>query len=287
MLTYMFPGQGSQFLGMGEELLNDFKTLSNRASDILGYDIRELCIKDPNKQLSNTQYTQPAIFVVSVLAYLKHFETTSKKSDFLAGHSLGEYAALFAAGVFDFETGVKLVKKRGELMSQSKSGGMAAVMGASSDKIQSLLRDHHFDRIEVANFNSPVQTVLSGDTSQITKAADIFENAGVRYIPLPVSAAFHSSYMTSARDDFSNFLQEFRFKPCKIPVISNVTAKAYVAGQESKLLTEQITSSVRWTDTVAFLEAQGDMQFLELGPGQVLTGLLAAIQKHNKAAAAA
>lgn len=287
MLTYMFPGQGSQFLGMGEELLNDFKTLGNRAGDILGYDIRELCIKDPNKQLNNTQYTQPAIFVVSALAYLKHFETTSKKSDFLAGHSLGEYAALFAAGVFDFETGVKLVKKRGELMSQSKSGGMAAVMGASNDRIQSLLRDHHFDRIEVANFNSPVQTVLSGDTSQITKAADVFENAGVRYIPLPVSAAFHSSYMTSARDEFSNFLQGFRFKPCKIPVISNVTAKAYVVGQESKLLTEQITSSVRWTDTVAFLEAQGDMQFLELGPGQVLTGLLAAIQKHNKAAAAA
>lgn len=287
MLTYMFPGQGSQFLGMGEELLNDFKTLSNRASDILGYDIRELCVKDPNKQLNNTRYTQPAIFVVSALAYLKHFETTSKKSDFLAGHSLGEYAALFAAGVFDFETGVRLVKKRGELMSQSKSGAMAAVIGTTYDRIQTLLRDHHFDRIEVANFNSPVQTVLSGDASQITQAADVFENAGIRYIPLPVSAAFHSSYMASARDEFSGFLKEFTFKPCKVPVISNVTATPYLSDQVSKLLTEQITSSVKWTETISFLEMQGEMQFLELGPGQVLTGLLAAIQNHNKAAAAA
>jgi malonyl CoA-acyl carrier protein transacylase len=287
MLTYMFPGQGSQFIGMGEDLLNDFKTLSHRASDILGYDIRDLCIKDTNNQLSNTRYTQPAIFVVSALSYLKHFESTSKKSNFLIGHSLGEYAALFAAGVFDFETGVKLVKKRGELMSQSKSGAMAAVIGTRYDIIQSILSDHNFDRIEVANFNSPIQTVLSGDSNQITQAADVFENAGIRYIPLPVSAAFHSSYMTEARDEFSIFLQQFSFNPCKIPVISNVTAKPYSPNQETKLLTEQITSSVRWTDSIAFLESQGEMEFIELGPGQVLTGLIAAIQAQSKTAVAA
>ena len=287
MLTYMFPGQGSQFVGMGEELLNDFKTLSNRASDILGYDIRELCIKDPENKLSQTQYTQPAIFVVSALSYLKQFEITSKKSNFLAGHSLGEYCALFAAGVFDFETGLKLVQKRGELMSQSKSGAMAAVLGGSYKTVKAILNDGGFDKIEVANFNSPVQIVLSGDTEQIERATDVFEAASVRYIRLPVSAAFHSSYMNTAKQEFMTFLKQCTFKPAKIPVIANVTARPYCSGDELNLLSQQITSSVRWTDTVDYLCESGEMEFVELGPGQVLTGLVAAIRSNNESKVAA
>ncbi|TVZ38717.1 polyketide biosynthesis malonyl-CoA-[acyl-carrier-protein] transacylase/trans-AT polyketide synthase/acyltransferase/oxidoreductase domain-containing protein [Alteromonadaceae bacterium 2753L.S.0a.02] len=287
MLTYVFPGQGSQFIGMGEELLEDFRTLTLRSSDILGYDIKELCVKDPENKLSLTQYTQPAIFVVSALAYLKQFELTSKKSDFVAGHSLGEYAALFAAGIIDFETGLKLVKKRGELMSQSKSGAMAAVLGATIEEISEILSQHNFDKIEVANFNSPVQIVLSGSAEQIDAATNPFENAGIRYIRLPVSAAFHSSYMKQAQMEFAEYLQQFNFKRSRIPVIANSTARPYQQGNEIQLLSDQITHSVRWTETIDYLYDQGNMDFLELGPGQVLTGLIEVIKSERQTEIAA
>ena len=281
MLTYVFPGQGSQFKGMGEELLNDFKTLTNRASDILGYSIKELCLEDPLHQLSQTQFTQPAIYVVSALSYLKHFEETSRKSDFLAGHSLGEYNALFAAGVFDFETGLKLVQKRGELMSQSNSGAMAAVLGSTIDDIKSILTDNNFDKIDIANFNAPTEIVISGLQEQITNAAEIFEETGATYIPLPVSAAFHSRFMEQARTQFSQFVQEMTFKPAKIPVISNVHALPYASGEEKKHLCDQITHSVRWTESIRYLLNQGSMEFRELGCSQVLTGLIDKIKLHR------
>lgn len=279
MLTYVFPGQGSQFKGMGLDLLNDFKTLVHRASDVLGYSIEELCIRDPKHQISQTQYTQPAIYVISALSYLKHYEETNRKSDFLAGHSLGEYNALFAAGVFDFETGLRLVKKRGELMSQSRSGAMAAVLGLNVDDVSNILRDNNFDLIDIANFNSPSQIVLSGDSNQIKDATAAFEKHNARYIQLPVSAAFHSRYMEKARENFTAFLSGFEFKTAKIPVISNVTARPYVQGQEKAHLCDQITHSVRWTETVEYLMEQGTMEFKELGPGNVLTKLVDYIQQ--------
>jgi malonyl CoA-acyl carrier protein transacylase len=281
MLTYVFPGQASQFVGMGEELLDDFRTLTLRSSDILGYDIKELCVRDPENKLAQTQYTQPAIFVVSALAYLKQFEITSKKSDFLAGHSLGEFAALFAAGVIDFETGLKLVQKRGELMSQSKSGSMAAVLNASIEEIQNILQKYNYDKIEIANYNSPEQVVLSGSAEQIDSAMEPFEAAGIRYICLPVSAAFHSSYMHEAQREFNAYMKQFNFKHARIPVIANATARPYEAGNEIQLLSDQITHSVRWTDTIDYLIEQGCMDYQELGPGQVLTDLIDVI-KSNK-----
>lgn len=287
MLTYVFPGQGSQFVGMGEELLEDFRTLTLRSSDILGYDIKDLCVRDPDNKLAQTQYTQPAIFVVSALAYLKQFELTSKKCDFLAGHSLGEYTALFAAGIIDFETGLKLVKKRGELMSQSKSGSMAAVLNASIETIQDILLKHNYDKIEIANYNSPVQVVLSGSAEQIDAANEPFEAAGIRYIFLPVSAAFHSCYMREAQQDFNAYMQQFNFKRARIPVIANATARPYEASKEIQLLSDQITHSVRWTDTIDYLFEQGCMDYQELGPGQVLTDLIDVIKSEKYTGVAA
>jgi malonyl CoA-acyl carrier protein transacylase len=281
MLTYVFPGQGSQFKGMGADLLSDFKTLTARASEVLGYSIEELCIRDPKNQISQTQYTQPAIYVISALSYLKHYEETNRKSDFLAGHSLGEYNALFAAGVFDFETGLRLVKKRGELMSQSRSGAMAAVLGLTATDVGNILADNNFDLIDIANFNSPSQIVLSGDSTQIKNASVTFEKHNARYITLPVSAAFHSRYMEEAKASFAEFLNGFEFKPAKIPVISNVTARPYLADLEKKHLCDQITHSVRWTETVEYLIEQGSMEFKELGPGNVLTKLVDFIQSNK------
>lgn len=280
MLTYVFPGQGSQVKGMGENLFSDFKTLTGIADDILGYSIKTLCVDDPHNRLSQTQYTQPALYVVSALGYLQHYETTSRKSDFLAGHSLGEYSALFAAGVFDFATGLRLVQQRGELMSQAGNGSMAAVVGLPIDDIRQILKHNGFDNIDIANLNSPLQTVISGDSAEINTAAKAFEKYNnVQYFPLRVSAAFHSRLMQDASERFRAILDGITFKPARVPVISNVHAKPYVHGQEKENLSQQITRSVRWTESVEFILNKAEMTFQELGPGQVLSNLIEAINR--------
>ncbi len=278
MLTYVFPGQGSQFKGMGADLFDDFKTLSGIADEVLGYSLSELCVNDPMNQLNKTQFTQPAIYVVSALSYLKWYEESSRKADYLAGHSLGEYGALFAAGAFDFETGLKLVQKRGELMGKANSGGMAAVLGISVQDINSILRDNNFTNIDVANLNSITQTVLSGDLAEINAAAKVFERHKARYIVLPVSAAFHSRYMNDARKEFEVFLDKFTFGPLTVPVISNVTARPHASDSLKLYLGDQITNSVRWLDTIHYLLDQGAFEFKEMGPGNVLTKLVDSIK---------
>lgn len=287
MKTYMFPGQGSQFKGMCQDLLHDFQTLSDVASDILGYSIVDLCLNDPEKKLKQTEFTQPALFVVNALSYLKHYETTSEKSDFLIGHSLGEFNALFAAGVFDFETGLKLVRKRGELMSQSSAGAMAAVLGGSVDVINKILEDNSLDKIDIANINSPEQIVVSGDKAQIMKAAEFFDAHKVRYIPLQVSAAFHSRFMLAARSEFEEYLKGFTFKAPKIPVISNVQAEPYSRDNIATNLAQQITSSVRWVDSIRYLMRKGCAEYTELGPGEVLSKLVKSIESHENSLQAA
>ena len=154
-VVYLFPGQGSQAVGMGQEVLDSYDEYIHKTDDILGYSIKSLCLEDPDSRLNLTQYTQPALFVVNSLLFLQKTEETQKKPDFVAGHSLGEYTALFAAGAFDFETGVRLVQKRGELMAEATGGGMAAVIGLGADAVRNVLSSSGFDTIDVANFNSP------------------------------------------------------------------------------------------------------------------------------------
>jgi trans-AT polyketide synthase/acyltransferase/oxidoreductase domain-containing protein len=279
MKSYVFPGQGSQKKGMGQDLFARFPEQVAKADAILGYSIRELCESDPDQRLNLTQYTQPALYVVSVLSYLGKLAETGAKPDFLAGHSLGEYAALCAGGAFDFETGLRLVKKRGELMGQAAGGGMAAVISGGAEQIKQVLAAHRLDRIDIANYNAPSQHVLSGDKAQLDEAKPLLEAfAGGRFIPLNVSAAFHSRFMADAKRQFAAFLEGFEFAPLRIPVIANVTARPHRDAEIKRNLADQIDGSVQWTDTVRYLLAQGDMAIEEVGPGAVLTNLVQKIR---------
>ena len=164
MKTYMFPGQGSQARGMGGSLFDEFPELTDKADKILGYSIKELCLEDPRKELKNTQFTQPALYVVNALSYYKRIQETGETPDYVAGHSLGEFNALLAAECFDFETGLKLVKKRGELMSQATDGAMAAILNANREQVETLLKENGFKNVDIANYNAPLQIVISGPT---------------------------------------------------------------------------------------------------------------------------
>jgi polyketide biosynthesis malonyl-CoA-[acyl-carrier-protein] transacylase len=280
MTTYVFPGQGSQSKGMGKDLFAEFPNYVEKANTILGFSIPDLCLDDPNNQLGQTNYTQPALYVVNALSYFKKIKEFNQKPDFVAGHSLGEYNALLAAEVFDFETGLKLVKKRSELMSQAQGGGMAAVIGLTSEVILSLLTEHHLSDIVIANYNSSTQTVISGPKNSILQAQTIFENAGAMYyVPLKVSGAFHSPFMNEAQAQFANFLKDFQFNPPAIPVIANTTAKPYEADAVAETLAKQINHSVCWLQSIMYLIENGEEVFEEIGPGKVLKGLINQIQK--------
>ncbi|TCS93641.1 polyketide biosynthesis malonyl-CoA-[acyl-carrier-protein] transacylase [Hazenella coriacea] len=280
MITYVFPGQGSQQKGMGSTLFDEFKELTAQANEILGYSIKRLCIEDPYSYLSQTQFTQPALYVVNAFSYLKRIQELGRKPDFVAGHSLGEYNALFAAGAFDFETGLRLVKKRGELMSAVTGGGMAAVIGLNEEQVAEVLQENRLDTIDVANFNAPDQIVISGRKADIDQAKPIFEALQeVRlFIPLNVSGAFHSRYMSAAKLEFEQFINGFQFNSLSIPVISNVYARPYEQEKINTTLTEQINKAVQWSESIRFLMGRGEMKFEEIGPGTVLTGLIRRIK---------
>ncbi|UXI65924.1 ACP S-malonyltransferase [Tahibacter amnicola] len=283
MTAFVFPGQGSQARGMGGELfdLKEYCAVERDVDALLGYSLRRLCLDDPENRLKETQYTQPSLYVVNSLHVFKAVVDGARPTH-VAGHSLGEYNALCAAGVFDFMTGLRLVKMRGELMAQAKDGGMGAVIGLDRDTIAAVVRDSGLAGVDVANFNSPVQTVISGPVAEIARAGQLLEQAGARmYMPLPVSAAFHSRYMREFADQFEEFLRPFSFAPPRIPVISNVTAEPYPADSESikSLLVRQITQSVEWTRSIRWLLAQGVTDIREVGPGKVLTRLVQQIQQ--------
>ncbi|MBN9231694.1 MAG: [acyl-carrier-protein] S-malonyltransferase [Legionella sp. 40-6] len=280
MLTYLFPGQGSQFQGMGEDLFIQFPELTQQADDYLGYSIAELCKTDTQQKLHLTQYTQPALYTVSALSYLKIEAESTTLPDYVAGHSLGEYNALFAAGVFDFITGLKLVSKRGELMSQAQNGGMAAVVGIKRPQLEKILAEYQLTELTIANDNAPEQKVLSGLQVDINRAQEIFSRLNITFIPLKVSGAFHSSFMAPAQQEFSQFLDSFSFNKPKIPVLANVNAKPYNPMAIKNNLVQQITQTVEWTTTIEYLLAKPNMAFKEIGPGSVLTGLLKKIQAH-------
>jgi polyketide biosynthesis malonyl-CoA-[acyl-carrier-protein] transacylase len=285
---YVFPGQGSQKTGMGQELFDRFPAQVAIADAELGYSIADLCLRDESNKLNQTLFTQPALFVVNALTFLNHLIETGKLPAFLAGHSLGEYNALFAAGVFDFQTGVRLVKQRAILMARAAGGGMAAVIGLSPDQIRQALTAADLNAIDIANLNSRNQTVISGPEIDLERSQLILEKAGTQLFKrLPVSAAFHSRYMAEAELEFGAFLESFVFADPRIPVVSNVTARLHESAGIKSMLARQITQPVRWTETVQWLLQQPEAEFLELGPGTVLTGLVRRIKMEIQSSAGA
>ncbi len=278
MKAILFPGQGAQFRGMGKDLFPKYRELTEKASAILGYSIEQLCAEDPEGKLRLTQYTQPALYVVNAFGYYKRRDEGMAQPDFVAGHSLGEYNALLAADVFDFETGLRLVQRRGELMGAAKDGGMAAVIGLDGERLAALLTQHGLTSIDLANFNTPNQTVIAGPRDAIEQAAKLLTSGSVRCIVLNVSAAFHSRYMKDAQQAFAGFLQQFRFNTPQMPVIANVYARPCRDGEVADTLARQISSSVHWTDTIRYLMGKGCNEFVEVG-GTVLTRMVDEIRK--------
>lgn len=277
--VWVFPGQGSQHKGMGADVFARFPELVREADEVLGYSIRALCLDDPDNVLRQTEFTQPALFVTSALTLLARRADGAAAPDVYAGHSLGEFNALFAAGAFDFRTGVALVAERGRLMAQVTSGAMAAVIGLGQDKVRALLASSAFSKIDIANINSAEQIVISGDEAEIAGCEALFTGAGARYVRLNVSAAFHSRFMADAERAFAAFLARMPLAPLKAQVISNYTARPYPASGYQELLTRQITQPIKWYESVSQLLAGGSVELEELGPGDVLTKLFFKIRQ--------
>lgn len=285
MKIYMFPGQGAQFKGMGERLFDRFTELTQQADAILGYSIRDLCLEDPREELGQTQFTQPALYVVNALSYFAQQEDDAgREPDAVLGHSLGEFDALMAAGCFDFETGLKLVRKRGELMSHAQGGAMAAVLNATREEIEQTLQAHGLHNVYLANYNSPSQIVLSGLRTEIAQAEPLFSRKGkIRFYPLATSGAFHTVFMREAMERFREYLASLSFAAPRIPVVANVTARPYQADAILETLADQMASTVRWSESVQYLLALGGeaSEFIELGPGDVLTRLVQTIRSQT------
>lgn len=262
----LFPGQGSQYKGMGKEIWSKFPDITTAASDILGYSIVDLCVNDSDLRLKNTHYAQPALYVLQALYYLRWKSQHDSLPYAAIGHSVGEYAALFSAGCFDFETGLYLVKKRGELMSEAAvDGAMTAVIGLPIAELRVILQNKEFSDIDVANYNSPLQTVISGKIDGLVAIEEYFKHNQIRYVRLRVSSAFHSRYMMPAKRAFSQYLRQFYIKSPQFTVISNVTAKPYKDGDVASLLGEQITAPVQWEESVRLIMSHKDVQFVEMG----------------------
>ena len=293
MFSLVFPGQGSQTIGMGKDFFESYdlvKDLFKQADDSLGASLSKIILEGPKDELDLTINTQPAIFLISYSIFQvmkKEFNMDLDNAKYFAGHSLGEYSALCAAKYLSFSDTIKILKTRGNAMQNAVpkgEGGMLAVLGSKVEIIEDLLNENKNNFIvQIANDNSDGQIVLSGRNTDIEKLIKVLKSKNIKNIKLPVSAPFHCQLMNKATEIMRNEIQKLNFQDSKIKLISNVTAKEILNKDELKtLLIEQIENRVRWRESVEHMINNGVNHFIEIGPGKVLTGLIKRIDKNIK-----
>lgn len=280
-IAFVFPGQGSQSVGMGKDFYESpaARTVYDTFDRLVDARLSEVCFNGPEEELKRTLYTQPAILATSIAALALFREKADIRPDLLAGHSLGEYGALYAAGVIDLETAARLVRRRAELMEAASAGAMSAVLNLGAEQVEAVVGQYareHNAVVTVANYNTDAQLVISGEPSAVEGVAEPLKAAGAkRVLPLPVGGAFHSPLMADAARTFAEFLKEFSFNDSSIPVVTNVDAALTTSGGEMQAkLGTQIDHSVRWMQTMQrMVNEQGVDTVIEFGPGKVLTGM--------------
>jgi len=290
MFSVIFPGQGSQVIGMGKEFYEKFdlvKALFKEADEALNIPLSKIILEGPKEDLDLTTNTQPAIFLISYSIFQvikKECDINLNKAKFFAGHSLGEYSAIACAGYLDFQETIKILKIRGNAMQNSVpkgEGGMIAVLGTTAENIEKILKENQKNFFaEIANDNSEGQIVLSGKTQDLEKLSIFLKDEKIKNIKLPVSAPFHCSLMSKASDIMEEELSKLKFKKGNNTLISNITANEIFNEDELKnLLVKQIENRVRWRESVIYMISKGVNQFIEMGPGKVLSGLVKRISK--------
>lgn len=278
--AYMFPGQGAQHPGMGAALFAKHDELVTNANDVLGFDVAELC-KGEDDRLHATEYTQPALFLANHLHWIERRERGDQLPAYMLGHSLGQYNALVAAGVLDFDDAIVLVRERGRLMSKYASGGMAAVMKLDLEDLQFVLAQHPLGaQVDIANINSRQQSVIAAKVEILNEISAPLQEAGAFLVPLKVGGAFHSRLTAAAADAFTPALERLISYPSQIKVICNVTAKPIVPAEIKTRLREHIIMPVQWRASIEYLLSAGVTDFQELGVGTTLSGLQRYIVKH-------